>query len=42
VSRWRLLALADDLLDLLADRLQADAKRLQRLGRDTLALMDQA
>jgi hypothetical protein len=42
VSRRRLLALADDLLDLLADRLQADAKRLERLGRHTLALMDEA
>jgi hypothetical protein len=42
VPRRRLLALADDLLDLLADRLQADAKRLERLGRHTLALVDEA
>ena len=38
----RLLALADDLLDLLPNRVQADAERLQRLGRDTFALMDEA
>ncbi len=38
----RLLAPADDLLDLLPDRVQADAERLQRLGRDALALVDQA
>jgi hypothetical protein len=31
-----LLALADDLLNLLADGLQADPQRLQRLGRGTL------
>ena len=38
----RLLALADDLLDLLADGLQRDAERLERLGGDALALVDQA
>ena len=38
----RLLALADDLLDLLPHRVQADPQRLQRLGRDTFALVDEA
>ena len=38
----RLLALADDLLDLLADGLERDAERLERLGGDALALVDQA
>ena len=38
----RLLALADDLLDLLADGLERDAERLQRLGGDALTLVDQA
>src|ERR1051326_5885663 len=38
----RLLALADDLLDLLPDRVQADPQRLQRLGRYTFTLMDEA
>ena len=38
----RLLALADDLLDLLAHGLQRDAQRLQRLGGDALALVDEA
>src|SRR5690348_14187741 len=38
----RLLALADDLLDLLPHRVQAGAQRLQRLGRYTFALMDEA
>ena len=33
---------ADDLLHLPADRLQADSQRLQRPGRDALALVDQA
>ena len=42
VPRRRLLALADDLLDLLPHRLQADPQRLQGLGRDALALVDQA
>jgi hypothetical protein len=37
----RLLALTDDLLDLLADPLQGDTQRLQRLRRDTLTLVDQ-
>ena len=36
-----LLALADDLLDLAADALQRDAQRLQRLGGDAFALVDQ-
>ena len=38
----RLLALADDLLDLLPHGVQADAQRLERLGRYTFALMDEA
>src|SRR6202042_3551489 len=37
-----LLALADDLLHLLAHRLQADPERLQCLRRDALALMAEA
>jgi len=37
-----LLPLADDLLHLLAHRLQADPQRLKRLGRFALALMDEA
>ena len=37
-----LLALADDLLDLLADGLERDAERLQGLGGDAFALVDQA
>ncbi len=36
-----LLALADDLLNLLPHRFQADAQRLQSLGRHALALVDQ-
>src|SRR5215813_5332358 len=36
------LALADDLLNLLAYRLQADPQRLQRPGRHSLALMNEA
>ena len=35
-------ALADDLLDLLADPLQGDAERFQRTRRHTLALVDEA
>ena len=38
----RLLALADDLLNLLPHGLLADPQRLQRLGGDALALVDQA
>ena len=38
----RLLALADDLLDLLPHSVQADAQRLQCLGRYTFTLMDEA
>src|SRR6185369_13429505 len=38
----RLLALPDDLLDLLADRLEGDTERLQRLGGDALTLVDEA
>ena len=36
-----LLALADDLLDLLAHALQGDAQRLEGLGGDAFALVDQ-
>src|SRR6516162_6175206 len=42
VPRRCLLALADDLLDLLPHRFQADPERLQGLGRDAFALVDQA
>ena len=42
MPRRRLLPLADDLLDLLAHRLQADAQRLQRLGGNAFALVDEA
>jgi hypothetical protein len=38
----RLLALADDLLHLLAHGLERDAEALQGLARDALALVDQA
>jgi hypothetical protein len=41
VARWRLLALADDLLDLLPNRLQADAQRFQSLGRDAFTFVDE-
>jgi hypothetical protein len=36
-----LLALADDLLDLLAHTFQRDAERLERLGGDAFAFMNQ-
>jgi hypothetical protein len=36
------MALADDLLDLLPHRLQADPQRLQGPGRDAFTLVDQA
>ena len=42
VPRRRLLALADDLLDLAADALQRDAQRLQRLCSYTFAFMDKS
>jgi len=42
VAGGRLLALADDLLNLLADRLQRDAEALQSLGGDAFTLMDEA
>src|SRR6201995_3391351 len=42
MPRRRLLALADDLLDLLPHRLEADPERLERLGRNTLALVNEA
>ena len=41
VPARRLLALADDLLDLRADGLQRDAEALQSLGGDALTLVDQ-
>ena len=42
VTARRLLALADDLLDLGAHGLQRDVEALQRLGGDALALVDEA
>ena len=42
VPAGRRAALADDLLDLVADGLERDAERLERLGRDALALVDEA
>ena len=42
VTRRRRAALADDLLDLGAHGLERDAERLERLGGDALALVDQA
>ena len=42
VAARRLLALADDLLDLGADGLERDAEALERLGGDALALVDEA
>ena len=42
VAAGSLLALADDLLDLGAHGLEGDVEALQRLGRDTFALVDQA
>jgi hypothetical protein len=42
VPAGRLLALADDLLDLRTHRLEGDVEALESLGRDTLALVDQA
>src|SRR5690606_18182173 len=42
VTRRRRPALADDLLDLLAHRLERDAERLERLGRNSLTLVDEA
>ena len=41
-GRRLLLAAADDLLDLLPDRVQADPQRLQRLSRYTFTLVDEA
>jgi hypothetical protein len=42
VAARGLLALADDLLDLVADALEGDAEGLERLRGDALALVDQA
>ena len=42
VAGGRRLTLADDLLDLLTHGLERDVQRLERLGGDTLALVDQA
>ena len=42
VAAGRLLALADDLLDLRAHGLERDVEALQSLGGDALALVDQA
>ena len=41
VARRRRAALADDLLDLAAHGLERDAERLEGLGRDAFALVDQ-
>ena len=41
VARRRRAALADDLLDLAAHGLERDAERLERLGGDAFALVDQ-
>ena len=41
VARRRRAALTDDLLDLVADRLERDRERLERLGGNSLALVDQ-
>ena len=41
VAAGRRAALTDDLLDLVADRFEADAERFQGLGRDTLAFVNQ-
>ena len=41
VPARRRAALADDLLDLAAHGLERDAERLERLGGDALALVDQ-
>ena len=41
VARRRRAALADDLLDLAAHGLERDAERLERLGGDALALVDE-
>jgi hypothetical protein len=40
VTRWRLLALTDDLDDLVADGGKVDIKTLQRLGGDSLTLVE--
>ena len=42
VAARRRPTLADDLLDLVAHGLERDAERLERLGRDAFALVDQA
>ena len=42
VTRRGRAAVTDDLLDLGPDGLERDAERLERLGRDALALVDQA
>ena len=42
VAAGRRPALTDDLFDLVAHRFKADAERLQRLGRNTLTLVDEA
>ena len=42
VARRGLAAVADDLLDLRADGFERDAERLERLGGDAFALVDQS
>ena len=41
VTRRRLTTVTDDLFHLGSDRLERDAERLERLGRDAFALVDQ-
>src|SRR5207302_10653217 len=41
-ARRRRTALADDLLDLIADGFERDAERLEGLGGDALTLVDEA
>ena len=41
MSAWCLLALADDVLNLLANLLQVDTQGLKCLGRNALTLVDQ-
>ena len=42
MATWRLLALADELLNLLTDRLAVDSQRLQRPGGDAFTVVEQA
>ena len=42
MTGWCLLALTDDLLNLLANLLEVDSERFQRLGRNAFTLVDQS